>query len=207
MDSSKVQLSEQEMDLVSGPGFILMKNGIITKVYECYGILAENMKAITSEGKNRLPEDALVLTPRISRGENYQGLPYVMLDYPRLFSTEHVFAIRTFFWWGKSFNITLHLKGRYQGMFSESLEKNLAMLKNSGFYISHTKDEWDHDILGAGYISLQQVTEEEFRAKLLSDGFIKIGTTFPIHQWNQATAILTAAFKQLIDCLNQFPRR
>ena len=53
---------------------------------------------------------------KISKGEN-MGLPWVMLDYPRLFGQEDVLAIRTMFWWGHCFSVTLHLKGRYYGAY------------------------------------------------------------------------------------------
>ena len=32
-----------------------------------------------------LPGDIAAIAPKIARGENYLGLPYVMLDYPRYF--------------------------------------------------------------------------------------------------------------------------
>src|SRR5690606_4636377 len=100
MDWSKVHLSEQEIDLLKDPQIILMKNNIITKVYECYGILSERMKTIVEQQQAKLPVETKIQSPRISRGENYQSLPYVMLDYPRIFSTENIFAVRIFFWWG-----------------------------------------------------------------------------------------------------------
>ena len=50
-------------------------------------------------------------TPKIAKGENYLQLPYVLLDYPRCFDKENIFAIRTMFWWGNFFSITLHLSG------------------------------------------------------------------------------------------------
>ncbi len=35
-----------------------------------------------------------------------------MLDYPRAFGRDSIFACRTFFWWGRFFSLTLHLAGR-----------------------------------------------------------------------------------------------
>ena len=51
--------------------------------------------------------------PKISKGEKYKGLPWVMLDYPRIFGKEDIMAIGTRFWWGHYFSVTLHLKGGY----------------------------------------------------------------------------------------------
>ena len=74
------------------------------------------LRELVQENVNRgfnLPEEVLIQSPKISRGENYNGLPYVMLDYPRCFGKEDVFAMRTMFWWGNFFSITWHLKGKY----------------------------------------------------------------------------------------------
>lgn len=195
------------MDLLKDPTFILLKNGIIAKMYACFGELSERMKAIVENSRGDLPEEILANSPRISRGENYQALPYVMLDYPRIFSTENVFAIRTFFWWGKSFNITLHLKGRYQNMFSDQLVNNMSRLKAAGFLISQSKDEWDHDLQGSGYHPLQTLSNEDIRGRLFQDSFLKIAIGFPITRLNDAIEILSPAFELLINSLNQLPKR
>src|SRR6187549_876336 len=107
MQKVKLVLSEEELRIVSDPGIILTKNAIITKVYDLFGILAGEQIQF------QYPGEAGAIPPKISRGENYKGLPYVVLDYPRLFTSEHVFAIRTHFWWGNYFSVTLHLKGQF----------------------------------------------------------------------------------------------
>jgi hypothetical protein len=58
--------------------------------------------------------DIQCLNGKISRGENYQLLPYIILDYPSYFSRNNIFAVRTMFWWGNFFSITLHLSGDHK---------------------------------------------------------------------------------------------
>src|SRR5882762_9510184 len=115
MDAAKVQLSKEERTLVMDPGWILTKNSIMGKVGALFAELSGRMQA-----SYQLPTDGLPLnwaTPKISRGENYKGLPWVVLDYPRAFGREDVLAIRTLFWWGHYFSVTLHLKGKYKELF------------------------------------------------------------------------------------------
>ena len=81
---------------------------------------AENLKSSITD---RLPAEVAEISPKISKGENYNGLPYVMFDYPRFFTKENVFAVRTFFWWANYFSVTLHLKGEYKEMFAETIFK------------------------------------------------------------------------------------
>src|SRR5580700_4684754 len=104
MDEAKIRLSVEELELVENAEWILTKNRIIDKVQNLFGILAVKMK--TELETISLPDEPLQTNPKISKGENYNGLPYVILDYPRLFSKENVFAIRTMFWWGNYFSVT-----------------------------------------------------------------------------------------------------
>jgi hypothetical protein len=40
-----------------------------------------------------------------------------------------VFAIRTMFWWGNFFSVTLHMKGNYREHFQEKLIGNYALVR------------------------------------------------------------------------------
>jgi hypothetical protein len=113
MDSAKIQLSAEELSLVQNAGWLLTKNTIIEKVFALFGDVAHQMRDNFAAGEGIIPAEVLVPSPKISKGENYKGLPWVMLDYPRFFNREDAFAIRTMFWWGHFFSVTLHLKGAY----------------------------------------------------------------------------------------------
>ena len=136
---TKIQLSEEEMQLVNNPAWILTKHRIIEKVYGLFGSLSAQMQAYLLQQKHALPQQVLQLPPKISKGEQYESMPYVVLDYPRLFSKEEVFAVRTFFWWGNYFSITLHLKGKYQQQYHEKIAKAATEKKLKDYYFSSKK--------------------------------------------------------------------
>src|SRR5688572_20484305 len=106
---TNVKLSKEELGMVTDAGLILTKNRIIQKVYDLFG----EVSMVYQQQHDRFPVEVVAVSPKISRGENYRGLPWVMLDYPRRFSQADVFAIRSFFWWGGFFSFTLQLKGSY----------------------------------------------------------------------------------------------
>ena len=70
---------------------------------------------------------------KLSKGENLNGLPYRVMDFPRIFKQEDVFAIRTLVWWGKQISVTLHLKGKYLKQFKLPLISSLATLKSKEY--------------------------------------------------------------------------
>ena len=81
---------------------------------------------------------------KISKGENYLGLPYAILDYPAIFKKENVFAIRTMFWWGNFFSITLHISGRKR-MREINISKLVENLREKNFLFCINKKEWEHN--------------------------------------------------------------
>ncbi|RYG35601.1 MAG: hypothetical protein EOO01_31385, partial [Chitinophagaceae bacterium] len=104
MNSSKLQLSAEELTMVQDSHWLLTKNSIMQKANVLFGECAAWLQANFPSQ----PSDHAVLfnSPKIARGENYEGLPYVMLDYPRLFGKENIFAFRTMFWWGNFISVT-----------------------------------------------------------------------------------------------------
>ena len=113
MQHANVKLSKNELALVTDMQVILTKNLIIEKVYTLFGLLSSHFQQVLAERKDTLATEALLVSPKISKGEQYRQLPYVVLDCPRFYTKQHVLAVRCFFWWGNFFSITLHLAGKF----------------------------------------------------------------------------------------------
>jgi hypothetical protein len=192
MEAAKLTLSEEELRLVTDPGFILTKNAIISKVCFLFGELSEMM----SRGLV-LPAEVTTVSPKISKGESYQGLPYVMLDHPRCFTTGHVLAIRTFFWWGNFFSVTLHLKGKYQLLYHRALLNHFDNLAGKHYAVAVCEDEWQHHTGTEDYRSLQGMDQETFGAIIRDHPFIKLSRSFPLEQWDEIPYLLTGVHQEL----------
>ncbi len=200
MNEAKIQLSEEELILVENAELILTKNAIIRKVYDLFGAMAAAMKIELQN--NPLSPDLMETTPKISRGENFKGLPFVVLDYPRLFNRENVFAIRTLFWWGKYFSVTLHLKGAYKELFSDQLKKNDSLLSDNDFYISSSNDEWSHELGEENYISLNRNRDFLRKNDFSLQPFLKLSAKIDLQNWNQSEELLMQIFKTILQSLH-----
>jgi len=192
---TKISLSAEEMQLVGNSDWILTKQRIIEKVYVLFGNLSAKMQLRLEHNKQHLPPQALQLSPKISKGERYESLPYVVLDYPRLFSTENVFAIRTFFWWGNYFSITWHLKGiflqqRYDGIMKAAAEK-----KWKGFYFSSEGNEFSFNLDGKNYW-YDDGGLPAGAQPIVQPTFLKISCKVPFSEWNMAEQRLMEAFER-----------
>lgn len=195
MSDSKIQLSADEMLLVQDSHWILTKHRVIEKVYNMFGQLSQQMQAYLQDQPHTLPVEALEISPKISKGEQYEKMPYVMLDYPRFFSKSNVLAIRTFFWWGHYFSCTLHLKGAFAQLFNRQINGALQQTEFENYYLSVNGNEFNFDLGHEDYTiikngAIYQLTEET--------SFIKISYRHPLADWNSGTEKLMEAFKRFI---------
>lgn len=198
MGITNVELSKNELELVTNTEFILTKNRIIQKVYELFGALSEVYKSKLNAYANTLPVDIFSIAPKISKGENYRGLPYIMLDYPRIFSKNDVFAIRSFFWWGKLFSITLQLSGKYMELHKSSLLRNLPNLKEQDFFTGINESQWEHHFEESNYKSVKEIDAYD---EILNKPFIKIAKQHSLSEWNNATEFFEESFGEYLRLL------
>ena len=196
MNASKIQLSAEEWQLVQNSDWILTKHRIIGKVYQLFGLLADDMRA-GGPAPAGLPETVWRHAPKISKGEQYCQLPWVVLDYPRHFTREQVFAIRSFFWWGHYFSCTLHLKGSYQQQLAPMIVCEAAAGKLAGYYWSAGGAEFDFDVQTDHYTAM------DIRIPTLAEAqegdFLKLTVIHPLEGWDMAQEQLLATYLAFVN--------
>lgn len=201
MNAAKIQLSAEELSLVQNAGWLLTKNTIIEKVYALFGDIAHGVRGQCTATPCFLPPAVLEPSPKISKGENYKGLPWVMLDYPRFFNRQDTFAIRTMFWWGHFFSVTLHLKGVYKEKYQQQLLNNLPLLKTHPFYLCISGEEWRHEFEEDNYTPLTQLNSSDVERILLANNFCKLSAKISLPQWNQSKALLLDLYETIFTTM------
>jgi hypothetical protein len=201
---AKIQLSKLEIDLIQNNEWILTKRSIINKVYQLFGEMHEIYKVICGQETSSILDFYKNTSGKISKGENYNGLPYVIMDYPASFAKANIFAIRTMFWWGNFFSISLHLSGE-KFRLQKDPSNLLLFLKGKNFYICVNEDEWQHTFEPSNYISASNLSENKFN-EISKRNFIKISKNLELNKWNTAPEFLEESFKEIIDFLKiSFP--
>lgn len=193
MKEAKIQLSAAEMAMVCDAELILTKNRIL-----------EQAKALLAIVQARMQQAALAdpyanIPPKISKGENYGGLPYLMLDYPRLFGQEDIFAIRSFFWWGRFFSSTLHLAGAPKMRLAPLLSAAHQQLALRGYYVQTGSDPWAHHFDTDNYQPVQTFTPVAFSELVHGRPHIKIAAWWPLESWPHAANNLWESWCFLLD--------
>ena len=201
---AKIHLSKFETELIKNKEWILTKHAIITKVYKLFGELNEIYKQLSEQEETFLPEFYKNASGKISKGENYEGLPYVMLDYPAMFSRENIFAIRTMFWWGNFFSVTLHTSGEKFKLKGDFF-KLLAYLRENNFFVCINEKEWQHSFELSNYVSVKEL-DQQMLEQISNKNFFKISKSLELDKWNQAPEFLEKSFREIIGFIKiSFP--
>jgi len=205
-DKPHWRVSPEEIALVRDPAWILTKNSILARAVSLFAELSERWKGKLEDLP--VPGPGLLSTaPKISRGENYKGMPWVVLDYPRSFGKEDVFAIRTLFWWGHYFSVTLHLKGNPKQLYLPVIRQHIGELAAAGFHIGISGDEWRHELEGGNYRSLEGMKPEEWEAILVRPGFLKFSAKCGLEHWNEAGEEIGRLYGTVINALHTISPR
>jgi len=204
MTPSKLHFSAEEIELLKNQQWLLTKNTIIGKVYVLMGHLSERLQADLADA----PLDLTLAGPKISMGENYKGLPYVMLDYPRYFKSDEICALRTFFWWGHFISVTLHLKGIYKEKIEDVWNELQPLLIEQNFRVSIDGSEWDHDVDAGFYHAISHADNIPSINSLKAASFLKISSVISLEEWDQIQEKIYSK-QQLLHQLisDQLPKR
>jgi hypothetical protein len=192
MQGSKIRLSTAEAALFSDARVILTKNSIIQKTA---ALLSEIQEDLQHHGNSFIRSNSP--SPKISKGENYLGLPYVILDYPRISKSEDLYFVRSMFWWGNFFSSTLQISGEYKSRFLKGLHNSYPLFIEKDYFIGINSDPWVHHFGEDNYKPIRLLSKEAFATVLEESTHIKIAAFWPLKEWDSAANNLSESWKFL----------
>lgn len=187
-----MNLSREEQQVLENKQFFLMKRSVSLQLDDAMAALQASWMADVSGWP--LPIEGIDRTRgKIFKGENYRFFPYTIMDFPRHFSKEAVFAVRTMCWWGHECSVTLHLQGLALSPYMNSLEDRLHRLKNKGIFFGINSTPWEYHFEADNYAPLQSLDMERIRKHIHENGFVKLAVRIPFSQLNQLEEMATDA--------------
>lgn len=179
-----IVFSAEELNLMQDENLLRTKQAIIKKMHQLLAQTEHQLRPAVIATSKALPEYILTQTGKISRGENYHDLPYLVLDFPRHFTQEAIFAYRTMFWWGNFLSCTLHLQGKALEKFRNNLLSNLPTLKEDIFFcIAPTP--WEYHYESDNYVVMNEIPVQKLEQLIATKDFIKISRKLPLEQYDQ----------------------
>ena len=192
-----MQLTEKELLILQDADFLLTKAAVLKKITELFGHTREELKRCVENSNFSFPNGTGLLNGKISKGENYKNLPYMVLDYPTLFSKNSIFAYRTMFWWGNFFSATLHLEGIALYYYRNSIIINLDKLLKKDVYVGVGDTPWQYHYEEDNYSLLNEV----HRDFITNSKFLKLSKKIELKKWNDVSEFSTNFFELMLSIL------
>lgn len=190
-----MQLSAEEYNTITNSHFLLVKAEAVAKIWAELDALTDGY--LSTINQNNIDLGEINRPAKISKGENYLGLPYLVLDYPAAFEKEDILAFRTMFWWGNLFSVTLHLQGIYKDKFQQSVLQNIYQSDKKGLYICHAETPWHYHFENDNYIPAEDLTQAEISNLLTQKNFIKLSYKLPLSNHHNLAAFMGQHFQKL----------
>jgi len=90
---------------------MLLREDILNKVNSSL-LITRNQLLDIHKTPSIFPENSDYVTGKISKGERYRGMPWMVLDFPRYNAGNDVMMFRVFFLWAEGFRVVLHISGK-----------------------------------------------------------------------------------------------
>jgi len=177
------QFSIKELQYLSDTNFLLTKRTILEKVFRGFKACSELIDKELLNSYYRIDSKFLIPSSKISKGENYRGLPYLVLDNPRYFKKGSVLSYRILFWWGNFISFSLHLEGDIcTAALPSILSKSREQAHDQTYYCIGTTP-WEHHFQESNYQLIGRTTPDQVRNHYEEFGFIRITKKATLKEW------------------------
>jgi len=181
---SEFSLTAYDLSILHDKAFFEAKHQIMHKWEQFLTHLAQKIQEWASfVNQITLPDEVKQTTPKISKGENYQGMPYMVLDYPRYFGKEDTCAFRNILLWNRGLYSTWLFEGKYM----DYAVQNYKQYGSSSMYLHQNEDKWVHELTPQD-IYIQ--TPESFYCETLLEKtkeklhYLKFSNFVSFQEWN-----------------------
>jgi len=194
-----MNLTQYEQEIFGDAAPLLAKVSIIKKIWHLLQHTQHKIQDLNAHIAFNFPDELNLTSGKISRGENYQLLPYLVLDCPTFFSKDDIFAYRTMFWWGHFFSFTLHLQGKYLEKYRPSLVKNIDLFDPETTYLSVGPTPWEYHYDPDNYLPISKINSSD----VLNFSFVKISRQIDLNRWAEVGSEALAFWRICLDVLDE----
>jgi hypothetical protein len=178
-------LNREELLCISDKEFLLTKYSAIAKITDLLSKTETALAVLIKESAFDYPPSTLIKSGKISKGENYLKLPYLMLDFPRLFSEENTFAFRTMFWWGNFYSCTLQISGEFLESRRTQIASRIDSMKKLGVYLGINDDPWQYHLGDDNYQLIDALGIRETKEIISNKKTVKLSRLLALDEYSK----------------------
>lgn len=199
------EFTPKEMRFLQDVEFLTAKREIVSKIERSLGELREAFRRRIEETGATLPESMDFANGKISKGENYRGLPYLVLDFPRLFHQEDVMAVRTMVWWGHEASCALHLQGAPLERRRGRLAAAWGALVEGGYWLCVNDTPFEYHFGESNYLPCARAGEAVFMDKARNAPFVKLSRKAPLSRWDEFPGMAESCLELYLGLMAERP--
>jgi hypothetical protein len=147
MQKSTFKLTKHELDFISDAELMLLKQKLIRKLGHELEVVGKRIQQQHYHNSN--------LQHKVTKGENYLGQPYLVLDVPQLKAKEISGKMRLMFWWGHYFSLQFFFT------VTENSYHLIKQLNTPDLFIFIGKDLFNNDLSHEDFVTLDKLTKQQ----------------------------------------------
>lgn len=186
-----------EINLLGNKNLFLAKARITQKLQTALLLVEKLYARELIKYDKKLPAEIVNSKGKITKGENLSASPWMVLDYPKEFSRQNIFAIRTLIWWGKHVSVSLVLSGSYKKLYEQNIFKAINT-KPTNLFVCIGQTPWEHDILPGNFLKAGKLTSKEI-TEIKNRSFLKLSFKISIKEINSLEVLVLEKFKGLLQ--------
>ncbi len=198
---SDIQFTDEEKEFLQNGHFFDLKYQITGKISNLFSEIEQNLKKTVSQSSYPFDPNVFLKAGKISRGENYNHCPYIVLDYPRLFVKNNIFALRTIFWWGHFYSNSFILSGKSLHENRSRLKDKITELKDTSWLICQYRTPWKLENEPDNYVKLSEIETGSLEKLIENHPFIKISALYSLQEYDKLSENTCFFFKRILDLL------
>ena len=185
----------KELKIIQNSKFFYTKASATKKIDSLLAEARDEIKSIIEREEIIFPKEVDIRTGKIFRGENYRGLPYLVLDYPKYFGNDSVSALLTMFCWGTFFSCTLQLQGKALEERRNLLIQNEKLLRKKDIYICVNKTPWQYYYTKENYVLADTLSEDALNHRFMTKDFVKLSRKIPLKDYTKLKKFAGESFR------------
>lgn len=193
MRKSTIKLTKHELDFASDTIYPETKQSVMLKMQQLFAACAQKLN------QNVLYRELTANTQfKITKGEQYKSVPYMVVDCPQIKGPEIDLVLRTMFWWGHyiSCNLivqTARLEHGQDYMAIKQLHKTRILTGN---------DLWEQDLDSSEFSKCSALSDAEIEQLIQSHTYLKLSRKIPLRKHARLPELVDTVYSNWMAVLS-----
>jgi hypothetical protein len=193
-EDSKIRLSKKEVSILEEEKFFHGKRSVTEKVFLLLSEVVKEIQSVPEFQGIIFPRGTDITSGKISKGENYLGLPFIILDFPRLFNGDEILTFRTMLWWGNFISCSLLISGTHLPQSLENLNAHYESLSAKKNFVCVNESPWIHHFESNNFVKLATMNAATAIQLSSLHGFVKVSRKIPVSRINRLVEFASESF-------------